>query len=506
VDTRLHGFYGFHINSTVMGALFTPGVQDSIRIRFSDILPLVLLATVLLPAEAWFAARGTGKAERRWSGAVIISSTFCFLLLQFWEAGVPPELKGPLEERMDVAPVSLRKEPLSEFLGALDERQLTTLPVPELPKNDSPPNFLFLVLDCLRADAIDSESAPFLNSFRKESRDFKNHLSGGNWTQHGVFSMLYGLHGSYWKPALRAKQSPPLIRALIQAEYDFRIYAAAAQTFPAFRSTCWADIPDSVFDNFSGRSPAIRDAEGAAAFRDWLGKRDSKKPFFSFFLLDATHQAYSFPEETAIFHPYEEDIRYIPISYGTSEKQRLRIKNRYRNAVHYADSVVSDILDSLVEHGESENTFVVITGDHGEEFWEHDIWGHASNFSLEQVHVPLLISGPGIQPGADHSPTSHIDLPRTVLELLGASEEESPYWSLGHNLFQPIHERVRVTGGWQGLGIRVGENTLFLPSPEGGRAAAYNSKWERIPNTSAVFQKSQMALEQVLQECNRFLD
>jgi hypothetical protein len=175
-----------------MGALFTPGVQDSIRIRFSDILPLVLLATVLLPAEAWFAARGTGKAERRWSGAVIISSTFCFLLLQFWEAGVPPELKGPLEERMDVAPVSLRKEPLSEFLGALDERQLTTLPVPELPKNDSPPNFLFLVLDCLRADAIDSESAPFLNSFRKESRDFKNHLSGGNWTQHGVFSMLYG--------------------------------------------------------------------------------------------------------------------------------------------------------------------------------------------------------------------------------------------------------------------------------------------------------------------------
>ena len=81
---------------------------------------------------------------------------------------------------------------------------------------------------------------------------------------------------------LRAKASPPLIRSLDQAGYDFRIYAAAAQTFPAFRSTCWVDIEDSVFDDFPGRSPAERDAQGADEFARWLSQReDSKTPFRS---------------------------------------------------------------------------------------------------------------------------------------------------------------------------------------------------------------------------------
>ncbi len=506
VDTRLHGFYGFHINSTVMGALFTPGIDDSVSISLADILPLVLLAAILLPAQAWFASKPSGASEARWAGTVILGSTLSFLLLQFWEASIEVEYRDLIAERMDAAPVPLRKEPLSEFFVLLDDRKLAPLPAPSLPEKETHPNLLFLVLDCLRADAINEENAPFLSSFRSKSRDFQNHFSGGNWTQHGIFSMLYGLHASYWDPVLEAKESPPLIRSLQKANYDFRVYAAAAQTFPAFRSTCWVDIPDSVFDDFPGRTPASRDTEGAAAFQDWLNQRDSENPFFAFFLLDATHQAYSFPNEAALFHPYEEEIRYIPISYGTTEDKRIRIRNRYRNAVHYADSIVANIWDSLVQSGEADNTIIIVTGDHGEEFWEHGIWGHATNFSQEQVHVPLLVKGPGIPTGPESRPTSHIDLPRTVLEILGAPPEESPTWSLGENLFQPPQHRIRVTGGWQGLGIRVGETTLFLPTPEGGRGAAYNANWERIPDTLSVFQNSQATLGQVFQECERFLD
>ncbi|PCH77162.1 MAG: hypothetical protein COB96_06410 [Planctomycetota bacterium] len=506
IDTRLHGFYGFHINAMVMSVLFTPGVEQSISIGWADILPLGLLSAVLLPAQAWFAARQPGRAETRWAGAVIIASLFSFIALQFWEAGVDPALKGPIAERIDAAPLTMHSEPLSDFLGQLDKRELMEIPNPALPANGPRPNFLILVLDCLRADAIDAETAPNMFAFQKQSRNFKNHLSAGNWTQHGIFTLLYGIHGSYWKPALRAKASPPLIRSLDQAGYDFRIYAAAAQTFPAFRSTCWVDIEDSVFDDFPGRSPAERDAQGADEFARWLSQReDSKTPFFSFFLLDATHQPYDFPDESVVFTPYEEEIRYIPISFGTDSEQRQRIRNRYRNSVHYADTIVAQILLQLEQSGEAENTVVIITGDHGEEFWEHGIWGHATNFSREQVEVPFMMRGPGIPPGTESRPTSHIDLPRTLLALLGADQENAADWSLGENMLNPLSKRVRVSAGWQGLGIRMDEQILFLPTPQGGRAAAFDLEWQRLDNTSAAFEQASPTLKVILGECERFL-
>ncbi len=506
IDTRLHGFYGFHINATVMGALFTPGIDESVSIGWTEVLPLIFLACSLLPAQAWFAARKIGRNERRWSRVIIIGSLFSFGVLQFWEAGVPNEARGPIAERIDAAPVQLNREPLSQLVEDIRQRKLGKLVTPAIPTDKALPNILVLVLDCLRADAIDSDSAPHLTKIRTQSRDFTNHLSGGNWTQHGIFSLIYGIHGSYWKPALSSQSPPPLISALKNANYQFRISAAAAQTFPAFRSTCWVEIQDSVFDNFPGRTPDQRDRQGAEAFAKWLETRETEQPFFGFFLLDATHQAYSFPPEEAVFTPYEENIRYIPISFGTDEEQRQLIKTRYRNSIHYADSIVASILASLAANDLDENTIVIITGDHGEEFWEHEIWGHATNFSQEQVAVPLLISGPGITPGQVSAPTSHVDIAPSLLELLGVDAQLRASYSLGESLFAPLENRVRVSAGWQGLGIRLDDQTLFLPTPEGGRAASYDLDWNRISHTNKSFSEHTAALQKVLEECSRFLE
>jgi membrane-anchored protein YejM (alkaline phosphatase superfamily) len=128
--------------------------------------------------------------------------------------------------------------------------------------------------------------------------------------------------------------------------------------------------------------------------------------------------------------------------------------------VYYADQTTGRVLDAVRAHGRPENTLVVVTGDHGEEFWENGFWGHTSNFTRAQAHVPFVLAGPGIERGSEQRPTSHIDLVPTLLELLGADPRERAQWSLGENLLAPPAERVRVVAGWDSLGLHVDDAIL----------------------------------------------
>jgi arylsulfatase A-like enzyme len=66
------------------------------------------------------------------------------------------------------------------------------------------------------------------------------------------------------------------------------------------------------------------------------------------------------------------------------------------------------------------NTLVVITADHGEEFGEHRTFGHGNSLYLTSLHVPLMISFPGRIPGATrvHTPITLRDLPATIADVL----------------------------------------------------------------------------------------
>jgi arylsulfatase A-like enzyme len=90
------------------------------------------------------------------------------------------------------------------------------------------------------------------------------------------------------------------------------------------------------------------------------------------------------------------------------------------------DRVIERVLDALDDNGLSEDTIVVFTSDHGEMLGAHggqqQKWHNAYE---ETVRVPLLVSGPGIEPraGGIGLPTSHVDLLPTLLGLVGADVE-----------------------------------------------------------------------------------
>jgi len=94
---------------------------------------------------------------------------------------------------------------------------------------------------------------------------------------------------------------------------------------------------------------------------------------------------------------------------------------RYLNTLVEVDAQIGRILDGLRERSLTEETLVVITGDHGEAFGDpHRTWGHGARLYEENVRVPLMLWNPRLFPRGGRSPTvgSHVDLNPTVADLL----------------------------------------------------------------------------------------
>jgi membrane-anchored protein YejM (alkaline phosphatase superfamily) len=126
-------------------------------------------------------------------------------------------------------------------------------------------------------------------------------------------------------------------------------------------------------------------------------------------------------------------------------------KNDYYNSLHYSDALLKQILDKLQSQGRLENTWVVITGDHAEEFNENGLgyWGHGSNFTLWQTAVPLIVRSPGQKTGTVETRLSlHQDVvPTLMAEALGCTSPLEHYAN-GTSLYQLPQQRGTVLSSY----------------------------------------------------------
>jgi len=380
---------------------------------------------------------------------------------------------------------------------------------PSLDPDGPRPNVVILVVDSWRGDHLNGDVTPKLLALSREGRRFEDHISAGNGTRFGVFSMLYGLHGCYWFSALRERRSPVLLDVLEQAGYERAVYSTASMNFPEFRDTAWVGCSETVFDDHPFEAVFARDLEVARLFRLDLERRAEQSnpaPFFKFVLLDSAHQPYSSPG-AGPFQPAAKTLDYMELANNHSSELALRVFNRYRNALHFVDGVAANIIESLRVAGELDSTLVIVTGDHGEEFQENGFWGHTSNFTPEQTEVPFFILGGGMLPGVEHRPTSHIDLAPTLLEILGADPALRGEWCLGQNLFAPLATRQRVVSGWEHVGLLTEEGIFRVRM--GGRSVTeidvFDSNRRKLPGALALIGSRAAALEELADSCQRFL-
>ena len=325
------------------------------------------------------------------------------------------------------------------------------------------PNILVILIDSWRADAFTPQVMPELYRQYQNAKNafyFTDHLSGGNATEAGVFSFFYSMPSSYVASISASETRPVLMQEMARLGYRFGIFASGRLDSPPFSRNVFAKI-----DNLRIASKAAtkwqRDQEAQDDFLTFLDKQEPEKPFFGFLFYDATHGSEFDPQGPAPFQPSADGINYLTLSKNTDPTPYL---NRYKNSAYYIDGLLSKVFDELKKRGLTENTLIVLTGDHGQEINDtrQNFWGHNSNFAKYQTRVPLLIWWPGKEGGEKAYRTSHFDIVPTLMKHIFHCHNHARDYSLGTDLLDDTPRPYSLITSYTNKAIQQGETISVL--------------------------------------------
>jgi len=158
------------------------------------------------------------------------------------------------------------------------------------------------------------------------------------------------------------------------------------------------------------------------------------------------------------FKPSAHSFNYLTLN----KKKVLPVFNKFKNAIHYYDSLVGDIVKDIEKSGEMENTIIVVTGDHGEPFFEKGYHGHNQAYSEEEIKVSMVMHVPGKKHKVYSNFTSHFDVPTTVLKLLNIKNPVEDY-SNGSNMLIENNRDFVSAFSWDTAAIVKDDITIVVP-------------------------------------------
>lgn len=506
IDTRIWAIFRYHINGMVWNLITTPGGLQTFDLD-KETVSLVTVGSAAMLALQLLLQRQT-KASPALShrqkvtakiGMMVIvlavlveKSVFAWADATQFKSVTSRARFFPLYQAVTAKRLfkramgvpSPKEAPAEELLSSSDGLAMNyPRTIPQCPRGGPRPNIVIAVVDSLRADAFTPQRMPLVSEWSaNRARVFQDHASGGNATRFGIFSLIYGLAAPYWFSIYGEHKPPALIVELQRLGYEIRVISTARMDFPEFRSTAWVTAQSGIKDRWGNHPKWRKDELVAEDFEKWVAERkEDSAPFFAFLMLDSPHQTYDWPREKSPNTPFAGKVSYLKKSGQVPVEEVTALKNAYFNAVNHADGVLRRIVDTLERTGNTKNTLVILTGDHGEEFFENGYFGHTSNYARQQVHVPFLVTGPGISPGIEPRPSSHMDLAVTLLEQLGADPAIRGDWAQGENLFSLPERRNRIVGGWHEVALWTEDGVLHVPL-EGHRGFASPMGWDWKPH------------------------
>lgn len=336
------------------------------------------------------------------------------------------------------------------------------------------PNVVVIVLDQLRADQLHCygnprDTSPNIDQLAASGALFTRFNTVAPWTSPSFSSLHTSLYPSrhgvtlFWRPGmpLLNKDIPTLAENLQAAGY----YTTA------FVNNSLAGYPltGSGFDEYYERSESALDItirtsaparEDVAATTEkqvlqWLGAHhEGTQPFFLYVHFMEPHSPYNPPPEDDIFKsgPYSfmKDTGYdlvggalLRLATNGDQDAIQRLYQLYDGKIHHVDRYVGDILNQLKQYQLDKNTYIVLTSDHGELLYSHPedflTFDHRSLYDAD-LHVPLIIAGPGIPQGEKiESLASNVDTAPTILDLVGAAPLND---AEGHSLAPVLQGKV----------------------------------------------------------------
>jgi len=478
VDTFIYQQYRFHFDASVW-RLMTDGGADTTfhmplrtHLAFVGIALALLLVLVAWSFAAWRITQRTsgGRAGRYvalglalvvvvhngvhiWANAAAFAPvTQQVSLLPLHK---PATAKGVMK-RLGVEIARAKFVPGETPSGLLYPREPLRFVAPTQREN-----VVMIVVDSWRADAVTTRVTPNLAALAEESVRFTNHHSGGNATRIGIFSLFYGLPGTYWHDVLAERRPCALVQGFKDQGYEIQVFRSAPIYSPEFDETIFAGVAGLRRES-KGNGPAECDRDLTDDFLAWLAARRDPRPFFTLIFYDAPH-AYDVPADfPREFEPSWKQVDYLALD---ADMDPEAFQNLYRNAVRWSDHQAGRAIDALRARGLFGTTTILVTGDHGQEFNDLGLayWGHNSNFARYQSHVPMFVRRPGLAPRAIDHTTSHFDVAATLMsDVLGCANPPADH-CIGRNLFDPEDRGVLTLAMYsQYAAVRPGERHIVV--------------------------------------------
>ena len=474
-DTFVFQLYRFHLNWAMVD-LFINGGSEVIHFSFDMWIQILLLVAGILvgsSALVWVTNFLSNKTCRVLPWSLMLISAF-----------IVGNLSHAYAVALQVTPISTLSESvpgvrpltMTSFMAKMgwtsekvekvkvSENGVMAYPLKPLNfKEAKPLNIVFILSDCLRSDMLNPTNMPYAWKISEENIRFENHYSSGNATRAGIFGLFYGLPPSYWHSVFAAQVPSAFVTSLQKQGYEIEAFASARLTSPEFNKTVFASVPNIRLMS-EGNSSWERDVDSVNDFEAWVSQ--VKKPFFSFIFFDNIHAYSTDPSRKPTFTPAWETVNNLKLNNDLDPTEYF---NLYKNAVVDTDRNIERVWNILKDKGLLENTIVIISSDHGEEFNDNhqNYWGHNGNFTDAQIKIPLIVHWPGKEgPKVYEHQTTAYDITATLMpEVLGCTNPIVDY-SVGSSLWEPNDRQWFISGSYQSSAI-VEENRIVLMNAAG---------------------------------------
>jgi len=318
--------------------------------------------------------------------------------------------------------------------------------MPEAPAGA--PNVLLIILDTVRAHNLSlygyvRKTTPQLERLAARGTVFDQAYAPSSWTlpSHGSFFTGRPPHQQSGNSFTPLDDALPTLAEVLRDHgyYTLAIVANSDNAYPhtgldrgflrydAGTAAPWEILQASrlgglwrwTLRRFGVYLPTRKDAD--VVNERFLANLDRRggRPIFAFLNYYDAHYPFDRPlPPTALIADWQESS--VPI-VGKMDLSVTRWVDEYDREIAFVDDRLGALFSSLDHRGVLDDTIVIVTSDHGEEFTEHGMMGHGFNVYNTTLLVPLLISYPGVVPESVRAsqPVALQNLPITIVELAG---------------------------------------------------------------------------------------
>ena len=425
------------------------------RWRYRPLTAIVVAGLVFIGARSTFAHRGINPAMVAFSSDALVNSlvlnsgySVLFALQQMGDEENAAEIYGrlPPEEMLNTLK-KLHPRPDSDYIKG----NIPLLSFNAASYQGKPKNLVIILEESLGAQFIGAlhglPLSPNLDQLSKEGWWFENMYATGTRSVRGIEAVITGFTPTPARAVVKLPNSQSgfftIADLLARKGYQTSFIYGGEKHFDNMASFFYGNGFESIIDEKDYPNPSFKGTWGVSD-EDLFQRADQEfrqlhrqgKPFFSLVFSSSNHDPFEFPDNKIELYEQPKATR--------------------NNAAKYADFALGEFFKQAKQADYWKDTLFLVIADH-----DSRVAG-ASLVPIRHFHIPALIIGAGVAPKADKRLVSQIDMPPTLLSLIGISAE---YPMIGFDLTKYSPQRAIMQFD-KSMALMNAQNQVVILQPD----------------------------------------